>query len=121
MTLSDLNERQQFALRWLARETDCAVPFEQSANGYTVPKRTALALKLSPALHEADLMEVGKTRDYWNVSGAANTLVALKRRGLAANDSGGVFVQCKWWITPAGAQLLGDGEEERSDGSQGPV
>lgn len=113
--LSDLNERQQFALRLLARETDCAVSPRDSATGWDVPTRTMLALELPEALIKAGLWELDHhKRDPWNVSGHANTLVALKRRGLATSDSGGVFVQCRWWITPAGAQLLGDAEQDRN-------
>lgn len=102
-----LNERQEAALRWLGEHTDVHEPFGKG-NGWTVPRRTEMAMQLAFHLRDLGLNPVdGRRRDGWNVGACANTLSALKRRGLASNDSGGAWLSARWWITPDGKDVLG--------------
>lgn len=119
MKLSDLSARAQYALRWLAANSDCAVPFRETASGYGTPARTTYAFRLAMDWHDTEHGYRGHNTYRGGDSGAAaNTLTALKRRGLATNDGGGAWLQAKWWITPAGMQLLGDNESEVQDGTR---
>jgi hypothetical protein len=99
-----LNERQIFTLRWLAENSDTAP--DPEAAGWRVPDRTTYAWKLGDALIKAELA-VNKRHSNFNAArGASNTLGALRKRGLVANDGGGVFIQNRWWLTPAGEAAL---------------
>lgn len=112
----ELSERAHWALRWLAENSDCAVPFEASASGYDVPSKTAYAFGLALDWRGTEHGYKGNNSYRGgDVTAAANTLVALKRRGLAANNGGGAWLQAKWWITPEGAQLLADVEIESTE------
>lgn len=105
--LGDLNERQLATLQWLGEKTDVHPVFGE--HSWSAPNNTALACNLAFRLRDLGLNPVDeRRRDYWNVNACANTLSALKRRGLASNDGGGVFLQANWWITPAGAELLAE-------------
>jgi hypothetical protein len=107
MKLSDLNERQRLALRWLGQNTDTC-PASSRETRWARPDSRVYAFQLHDYLEKNGHGYTGRG-DYQSQSkSAANTLVALKRRGLAANTGGGVFVQAEWWITPAGAQLVAE-------------
>jgi hypothetical protein len=111
LELADLTSRAQYALRWLADNSDCAVSPEKSATGYDVPSQKTYAFQLAMDWHDTEHGYKGyNTYRGGDSAAAANTLVALKRRGLAANDGGGAWVQAQWWITPDGMQLLNERE-----------
>lgn len=98
MSAADLNPRALVALRHLAVTSNAAPP-ASAETSWHVPRCTVYAFQTADALVTAGLGSRSP-------NGAANTLSALKRRGLAANDGGGCFVQAKWWITPEGEQRL---------------
>lgn len=98
--MKPLNERQRFALLWLDKRTKAGVPL-YSGSG-------AMAHFLGSAMAAADLLDPGRghKRNYAS-QGAANVLVALKRRGLATNSTPGgeAFQSVEWGITEAGHEL----------------
>lgn len=113
-----LSERAQTALEWLDEHTD---PPSEGAEPWRVPKRNELALNLAFVLRKAGFRSPGQ-RDYWQVNGAANTLSALRRRGLADNDGGGAWIQARWWITDLGrAHVRGNEPETNHETPETPV
>lgn len=94
-----LSERAQVALAWLDENTD---PRPDGGPSYAVPKRKVYAFALADVFRKRGLWKPGPYGYRGEVNGAANTLVALRRRGLADNDGGGVFIQARWFITEAG-------------------
>lgn len=98
--LIHLNDRQFFALKALAEETDAAPRPE--GTGWKIPSRTTYAWRIGDCLQKA----LGGGARMHDAHGAANTLAALRRRKLVTNDGGGVFIQARWWITPAGVEQL---------------
>lgn len=112
--MSDLSPRAECALKALASlTTPYAAPPRNHRddagwsrwldNQPRVFKRT-YAFLVADAIEKAGLQ--GRSRGIGTnpAVGAANTMQALIRRGLAATDGGGVFVSAKWWITPEGAR-----------------
>lgn len=102
-TWESLNGRQRLALRWLAAHTE---PPPRGAADYIVPRKTAYAFSLGDAMVKGGLGTHQQADSTGEARSAANTLVSLKRRKLADNDQGGVFVQNRWWITRAGLELV---------------
>lgn len=93
-----MNARQRSALEFAAGRTE---PF--------------YAFLLADHLHSKGLATRHASSTMWGVDahqrdsqGAANTLKALKRRGLVVNDGGGCYVQAMWRITDAGRAALRD-------------
>lgn len=102
--LIQLNDRQFFILKALGEEAEAAPPPEDTG-WLNLPKRTVYAFQIGDRL-EALLSAGGRATHEERARGASNTLAALKRRKLAANDGGGVFIQNRWWITPLGVEQL---------------
>lgn len=101
----ELGERGEFALRWLAQYAPAPIDSlwhnSRSDGGY--------AHGLGAAMQEAGLIDdrrTGKRHGY--SQGAANTLVALKRRGLARNSTTGgeAFQAVRWGNTEKGIAHL---------------
>lgn len=65
------------------------------------PFKRTHAFEIETAIKDAGLQS---DRSRHPTNGAGNTLSALKRRGLAANDGGGAWLSAKWWVTPEGAE-----------------
>jgi len=103
---SDLNERQRFALGWLNKETE---PGQRLYGG-----AGARAHMLGSAMVEAGLL-TNRNKRSGASQGAANALVALRRRGLADNSTPGgeAFQSVEWGITEAGREL--DAELRRNE------
>ena len=97
--MADLNERQHFALAWLAERTEVGTPLYGG--------RGAMAHSLGDAMVKAGLLERGHKR-HGASQGAANTLAALRRRRLVTNSTPGgeAFQSVEWGITEAGAALV---------------
>lgn len=95
MNAGDLNERQRFALTWLNARTEPGVPLYGG--------RGAMAHELGGAMERAGLVS-GRNKRNGASQGAANALVALRRRGLAKNSTPGgeAFQAVEWGITEAG-------------------
>jgi hypothetical protein len=87
-----LSKRAVVALRVLKERTDVAPPASK-ANGWQTPRRQTYAFLVADALDR----EVPGRRDRRGKSGtrsatgAANTLVALRNKGLVAGGAGMVF------------------------------
>ncbi len=87
MTEIKLAERQRAVLRALAEREE------------------SYAFQVADALVEAGLQPCYIGRGYAN--GAANTLVALRRRGYVEKSwEGGCFIQAKWRLIPLGRAAL---------------
>lgn len=114
--MSDLSPRATVALMALAQHTtpypnipsnhrdDAA--WARWLDGQPKPFKRVYAFQVADAIENAGLNEGRRSRGIGTnpAVGAANTMQALIRRGLAATDRGGVFVSAKWWITPEGAR-----------------
>jgi hypothetical protein len=97
----ELGERGEFALRLLAEKTTPETPLYRSTGVF--------AFALASAMEEAGIIERGYSgKRHGNSQGAANTLVALKRRGLARNSTPGgeAFQSVEWGITEKGVLHL---------------
>jgi hypothetical protein len=95
-----LSIRAYFALLWLDDETEPGQPLYRG--------RGAFAHILGTRMQRAGLAEPGYSGKRHGASqGAANTLVGLKRRGLATNSTPGgeAFQSVEWGITEAGHEL----------------
>lgn len=102
--MADLNERQLFALRWLDERTE---PGVELFGG-----RGAAAHRLGDAMVKAGLL-VSLNKRHGASQGAANALVALRRRRLAVNSTPGgeAFQAVEWGITEQGRQRVRDLKE----------
>lgn len=106
----DLTPRMLVALRKLADETDPG-PEPSQANGWRTPRRTTYAFIVADAIDAANVDD-RRRRGYGtrSATGAANTLLALRRRGLVAGGTGMVFETASWWITNEGVAALAAAE-----------
>lgn len=93
-----LNGRQLVALQCLAENTD---PAPDDVAYDELPKRRVYAFQVEDALTGAG-HRTSSRRQTRSTGGAANTLAALRKRGLVGKGLDGCFVQAQWWITPEG-------------------
>lgn len=106
--MADLTDRMHVALIAVADNSDEAPP-ASGENAWTTPARQAWAYQAADALRKAglDTPRDGRVRSGTRpASGAANTLVALRNRGLVAGGEGMAWASAQWWITPEGARVL---------------
>jgi hypothetical protein len=101
-----LTPRMVAALRAMHEHSDPA-PQPSEENGWMTPRRQAYAFHAADAIRRAGLYkrnpQASGTRPE---TGAANTLIALRRRGLVAGGFGMAFDSATWWITPEGARAV---------------
>ena len=98
-----MTDRALEVLRILREETDEAQE-PGPENDWQMPVRALYAFRVEDALQAAGL---SSTTGHAAI-GAANTLAALRRQGLTAKGGDGVFIQARWWITPAGSEALAE-------------
>lgn len=91
-----MTDRGKAALQFLAENTDSGEE-PSASNDWSSPRRTAYAFQVQDRLES-----LGLAKRHSHPVGAANTLAALRKRGLTAKGGDGVFIQARWWITPAG-------------------
>lgn len=75
----------------------------------------AYAYELAMHFGKRGLLRHGLAARDPDSNGAANTLAALKRRGLARNDGGGCFLSNRWEATEAGHELAGELRQAAKD------
>lgn len=104
--MAKLTPRMVVALRALEKLTD-ATPQSSEKTGWRSPARQSYAFLVADAIEAAGLnpnnRRAANTRP---ATGAANTLVALRRRGLVGGGFGMAFDSTTWWITPEGVKAL---------------
>lgn len=96
-----LSEQTAAVLDILAEHTD---PAADAGRGQgDGPARKVYAMDVADRLRERgfELRNTGLNTDS---TGAANSLRALRRRGLAGRNTPGIFEQAQWWITPEGLE-----------------
>lgn len=105
----ELTTRMRVALEALREKSDAA-PQASEATGWQAPRRQAYAWQVADALtkagHGGRNPRAANTRP---ASGAANTLIALRRRGFVGGGFGMAFDSTQWWITPEGVEALNGG------------
>lgn len=107
-----LSDQTAAVLAILAGTTDPAGDQLKDNTGTAMPSRTTFAWAVADQLRKRgfDLKTTGKNAES---TGAANSLRALRRHGLAGRNTPGIFDQADWWITPEG---LAEHEERETDG-----
>lgn len=119
MATDKLSESMEVVLAWMAENTDAhpkaprwpgshsrASREEQEAqrDAWLDWSKTVMAGRTAFAREVQDGLGL-KSRSYrGGANAAANTLLALRRRGLVEREEVGAYVAARWWITEAGAE-----------------